>query len=135
MDLNYKFFVFIFKKSFSDEFTIFAPSDEAFNRLEPALLAGIKSNRELLTTILTAHIVRDRLPSSNITNDTVSSALLNGYKLKFVVDQDGTMVNGVNVTRPDLLASNGIIHVIDKVIIPQKPVSKKKLLRLHLNVI
>ena len=99
-------------------FTVFAPTDNAF------LNAGIDlstfdtdEENETLVDILTYHVVPSQVPSSAVTDGLVATAV-NGDDLTFTVSDSGVMVNDANVTLADVPASNGVIHVIDKVLLP-----------------
>ena len=99
-------------------FTVFAPSDDAFAAIDPATLNSILADTELLTSILTFHVVPGTLRASDVVS-SAGAATLNGAYLNFS-NQDGNVrVADANVTATDIEASNGIIHVIDKVIFPE----------------
>lgn len=100
-------------------FTVFAPDDDAFAAFEaenPGVLAGL--SKEDLTAILTYHVVSGKVLSTDLTDGAVS-ATLNGSPVLFDLD-GGAMVNDANVTTADIEASNGVIHVIDTIILPPK---------------
>ena len=99
-------------------FTLFAPTDQAFAD------AGINladlntvEGKAALTNILLYHVVSGEVPSSAVT-ECMSANAVNGQPLSFTVNSNGVMVNGANVTSPDVATSNGVIHVIDKVLTP-----------------
>lgn len=101
-------------------YTVFAPSDEAFAALPEGTVDELlkPENREILTQILSYHVVPEQLESSAITTGSVDT--VEGAPLNVAVDQ-GTKevtVNSAKVVRPDLQANNGVIHVIDQVILP-----------------
>ncbi|MHC4260906.1 MAG: fasciclin domain-containing protein [Planctomycetota bacterium] len=100
-------------------FTVFAPTDEAFGKLDPALLADLlePENREVLRTILEFHVVPGAVDSASVVGITETRAI-NGQRLAVDVDDSGVHVAGATVTAVDVKASNGIIHVIDRVMIP-----------------
>lgn len=100
--------------------TVFAPTNEAFADLPAGTLARLllPENIEQLTDILTYHVVGVDAPSKSLSTGSVNA--LNGDSLTVVVsDSGGIMVNNANVVTPDIRASNGIIHVIDKVLLPE----------------
>jgi len=106
-------------------FTVFAPTDNAF------LNAGIDlstfdtdEENETLVDILTYHVVPSQVPSSAVTDGLVATAV-NGDDLTFTVSDSGVMVNDANVTLADVPASNGVIHVIDKVLLPPPEVTEE----------
>ena len=94
-------------------FTVFAPTDQAFADAGIDLAAVSQSD---LADILTYHVVSGAVPASAVT-DCMSADTVNGNPLSFTVD-GGVMVNGANVTLADVNTSNGVIHVIDKVLLP-----------------
>ncbi|MGA1556353.1 MAG: fasciclin domain-containing protein [Ilumatobacteraceae bacterium] len=103
-------------------FTVFAPTDDAFAAALEAL--GITADElladtETLTSILTYHVVAGEVPSSDVvTLDGQSVATVNGAEVLVTVDGDMVMVDGATVTAVDVEASNGVIHVIDAVLLP-----------------
>ena len=101
-------------------FTVFAPTDEAFSKLpEGALEELLKpENKEKLVSILTYHVVAGKVSSSEVVN-LVSAKTVNGQEIKISFSDGKVMVDAANVTKTDILASNGIIHVIDSVILPE----------------
>ena len=94
-------------------FTVFAPTDQAFTDAGIDLAAVSQSD---LADILTYHVVSGAVPSTAVT-ERMSADTVNGNPLSFTVD-GGVMVNGANVTLADVNTSNGVIHVIDKVLMP-----------------
>jgi transforming growth factor-beta-induced protein len=98
-------------------FTVFAPTNNAFNALFKELgVSGIQDlSAEQLTPILTYHVVSGTVMSSDLSNTSV--ATLNGKKIKIDLSE-GVKINESNVVTADLLGSNGVIHVIDRVLIP-----------------
>ena len=99
-------------------FTVFAPTNAAFAKLDPAVLNNIIGNPTLLTALLQYHVVSGEVNSSDLTNGPVGT-LLSGQSIN--VDVSGGMVtlNGSSkVTAADIDASNGVIHVIDEVLLP-----------------
>ena len=102
-------------------FTLFAPSDEAFKKLPEGTLANLlkPENKAELTRILTYHVVSGNVPSSALTGKKFSKKSVEGAELRFD-GMDGLTVNGVKIVTPDSNASNGVIHVIDTVMMPPK---------------
>jgi uncharacterized surface protein with fasciclin (FAS1) repeats len=98
-------------------FTVFAPTDEAFAALPDGLLDSLlePENSELLTRILTYHVVAGDVRSGDIEPGTV--ATVEGSEVTLDT-ADGVTVDGANVIQADIVASNGVIHVIDAVILP-----------------
>ena len=98
-------------------FTVFAPTDDAFAAAGVDLAAlDNDEGKAALTNILLYHVVSGTVPSSAVTDGLVAAAV-NGDDLTFTVG-DGVMVNDANVIMADVPASNGVIHVIDKVLMP-----------------
>ncbi len=99
-------------------FTVFAPNNEAFNNLFSKLgVSGIKDlSAEQLKSILLYHVVSGKVMSTDLTNTKV--ATLNGQEL--IIDlSDGVKINESTVIVADISGNNGVIHVIDEVLIPQ----------------
>ena len=100
-------------------FTVFAPTDEAFAKMNSATLADLlkPENKDKLTAILTYHVVSGRVRSSDIKGDMEASTV-NGKSLSIKLNYGKVMVNEANVTVPDVNADNGVIHIIDSVLLP-----------------
>lgn len=97
--------------------TIFAPTDDAFSKLPSGTMGFLLDNPPELTKLLAFHIVVDRIPSNDISRLN-STKTVEGSTLK--VDPSKEIhINNANVIEADLGADNGIIHVIDKVLIPE----------------
>jgi uncharacterized surface protein with fasciclin (FAS1) repeats len=104
-------------------YTVFAPNDAAFAKLPPGTVESLLKNKAKLATILKYHVVPGRVKSADIAGKTLKVKTAAGLP----VNVDGTMgvtVNDARVIQPDIEASNGIIHVIDTVLIP--PAATKK---------
>ncbi len=103
-------------------FTVFAPTDEAFATALDALgitAEELLADTETLSAILTYHVVAGAVPAADVvTLDGQSVATVNGADVTITVDGDTVMVNDANVVAVDVMASNGIIHVIDSVLLP-----------------
>jgi uncharacterized surface protein with fasciclin (FAS1) repeats len=99
-------------------FTVFAPTDEAFAALPPGTLEMLlePENRDLLVSILTYHVVPGSVMSTDLESGMVDSA--EGRPIMVEVSDAGVMVNSASVLMADIEASNGVIHVIDQVILP-----------------
>lgn len=98
-------------------FTVFAPTDDAFNALPPGVLDALllPENKDVLTKILTYHVVPGLVLSSDIADGDV--ATVEGQTVALST-ADGVTVNGATVIQADVVADNGVIHVIDAVILP-----------------
>ena len=99
-------------------FTVFAPTDEAFAALPEGTVDTLlmEENKDQLTAILTYHVVPGKVMSSDLT-DGMMAATANGAEVEIGVG-DMVTVGGATVTQADIEASNGVIHVIDGVIMP-----------------
>ncbi|PUB11022.1 fasciclin domain-containing protein [Yoonia sediminilitoris] len=97
-------------------FTVFAPTDDAFAALPEGTVEGLLEDPEALAAILTYHVVSGKVMSTDLTND-MTAATVNGADIK-IMTEGGVMVNDASVVTADVEASNGVIHVIDKVILP-----------------
>ncbi len=98
-------------------FTVFAPTDEAFAKIPQDKLQAILADKQLLTSILTYHVVEGRLPAAKVVNSDYATTL-NGQRVE-ITAAGGVKVDGANVIQTDIMASNGVIHVIDAVILPE----------------
>jgi uncharacterized surface protein with fasciclin (FAS1) repeats len=99
-------------------FTVFAPTDDAFAALPAGTVEDLlkPENKDKLTAILTYHVVPGKVMSTDLTNG-MKAATVNGAEVT-IMTEGGVMVNDAKVTTADIEASNGVIHVIDKVILP-----------------
>jgi len=100
-------------------FTVFAPPNAAFEALPDGTVESLlmPENREQLTGILTYHVVPGRLSASDL-RDGQMLTTVNGETLRVTVRGDMVMVGDAHVTQADVYASNGVAHVIDKVLMP-----------------
>jgi uncharacterized surface protein with fasciclin (FAS1) repeats len=99
--------------------TVFAPTDAAFAALPAGTLDDLlkPENKEKLKGILLYHVVSGKVMSTDL-KGTVTPATLQGAKLTIVAGASGVTVNGAKVSKADIGASNGVIHVIDAVVLP-----------------
>ena len=98
-------------------FTVFAPTDEAFAKLPAGTVDALLKDKEALTKILTYHVVAGKVTSDQVV--TLSEAeTVAGIKAKIEVRDGNVYVAGSKVTTVDVMASNGVIHVIDTVMLP-----------------
>jgi len=100
-------------------FTVFAPTDEAFAKIPKADLDALLKDKKALTAVLTYHVVAGKLMAADVVKLTQANTL-EGSPVKIRVMGGKVMVNNANVTATDIAASNGVIHVIDTVIMPAK---------------
>jgi len=110
-------------------FTVFAPSDEAFAKLPEGTVEALLKDIPKLKSILTYHVVSGKVLASDVMSmDGKDATSVQGEKIK-VSTKKGVMLNGKStVSKTDILCSNGVIHVIDSVIMPpslDKPASKE----------
>ena len=100
-------------------FTVFAPTDEAFAKLPEGTLDELlkPENKEKLVAILTYHVVAGQATSSDVAS-MKSAKTVNGKEVKFTTRDGKVMVNNANVIKADIMASNGVIHVVDTVLLP-----------------
>jgi uncharacterized surface protein with fasciclin (FAS1) repeats len=101
-------------------FTVFAPTDEAFAKLPPGTLESLlkPENKEQLRKILTYHVVAGQVAAKDVVK-LQSAKTLEGGMLKIQAGNAGVAVNNAHVTKTDIATSNGIIHVIDTVLLPE----------------
>lgn len=99
-------------------FTVFAPTDEAFAALPEGTVESLllPENKDQLTAILTYHVVPGKVMSGDLSNNMMASTV-EGSDVT-IMTEDGVTVQDANVVTADIETSNGVIHVIDKVIIP-----------------
>ena len=99
-------------------FTVFAPTDDAFAALPEGTVEDLlkPENKDQLTAILTYHVVSGKVMSGDL-SDGMTAPTVQGGDIT-IKTEGGVMVNDANVTAADIEASNGVIHVIDKVIMP-----------------
>ncbi len=101
-------------------FTVFAPTDAAFAKLPAGTVQALLADKEKLASILTYHVVSGRVVAADITRmNGATPATVNGQKLDIKVRGGNVYVNGAQVTTADVSASNGVIHVIDGVLMPK----------------
>ena len=100
-------------------FTVFAPTDAAFAKLPKGTLESLlkPENKKKLQDILTYHVVAAKVPAVKVASGKVK--MVNGKNVNVKVDSGKVTVNKANVVKTDIFTSNGVIHVIDKVIIPK----------------
>ena len=100
-------------------FTVFAPTDEAFSKLPPGTVETLlkPKNKSKLVGVLTYHVVSGKVPAAKVTKLS-GAETLNGQRVDIMTKDDSVMVDGATVVKADIKCSNGIIHVIDQVILP-----------------
>lgn len=98
-------------------FTVFAPTDEAFAKLPAGTLDGLLKDKAALTKVLTYHVVPGKVMAADIKPGEAKT--VQGQSVRLSVMGGKVMVDDANVVTADVAASNGVIHVIDKVILPK----------------
>lgn len=100
-------------------FTVFAPTNKAFAALPAGTVESLlkPENKKKLISILTYHVVPAKVPASAV--KTMMAKTVNGQSLDIKVSNKGVTVDGANVVKTDVFGSNGVIHVIDKVVLPK----------------
>ena len=93
-----------------------APNDDAFAALPEGTVESLLADIPTLTCILTSHVIGGSIPSTDVTTGSVPS--LSGHELAAVVSDGKVTFDGAEVVAADILASNGVVHVIDSVIVP-----------------
>jgi len=101
-------------------FTVFAPTDEAFAKLPEGTLADLlkPENKAKLAAILTYHVVPGTVMAADVVKLSTAKTV-QGSEVKIVVKDGKVMVDNANVTKTDIKCKNGVIHVIDAVILPE----------------
>jgi uncharacterized surface protein with fasciclin (FAS1) repeats len=106
-------------------YTVFAPNDAAFAKLPPGTVESLLKNKAKLATILKYHVVPGRVKAADVAGKSLKVKTAAGLP----VNVDGTFgvrVNDAHVIQPDIEASNGVIHVIDTVLLPPAAAAKRK---------
>ena len=101
-------------------FTVFAPTNEAFEALPDGILESLlmEENRDQLIEILTYHVVSGKVMSSDL-SDGMTAETVQGTEITISINDYGVSVDDASVVQADVEASNGVVHIIDAVIIPQ----------------
>lgn len=99
-------------------FTVFAPTDEAFAKLPAGALDALIADKEKLRAVLTYHVVSGKVLAADVKTGSVKT--VQGSSAKLVAKDGGVSIDGAKVVKADIETSNGVIHVIDRVIMPKK---------------
>ena len=99
-------------------YTVFAPSDEAFKAVPAKTMAELAGNKELLKSVLTYHVLPGQVASAEVKNGNAKT--LQGANLSLAKAGAFVTVEDAMVTQADVRASNGVVHVIDRVLMPPK---------------
>jgi len=102
-------------------FTVFAPTDEAFAKLPAGTVEDLlkPENKDKLVAILTYHVVPGKVMSADLAGKSMEAKTVEGDMLTIDAMKDGVTVDEAKVIQADIEASNGVIHVIDTVVLPQ----------------
>ena len=100
-------------------FTVFAPTDEAFAKLPAGTVDGLLKDPAKLREILTYHVVSGKVMAADVIN-LKSAKTVQGSSAKISRKDGGVMIDGAKVVKTDIETDNGVIHVIDSVILPKK---------------
>ena len=98
-------------------FTVFAPTDEAFAKLPKSQVDALLKDKEALRRVLLYHVVQGKVMASDVTKMR-SAKTLQGQNINIRVRNNVVRINDAKVVKADIVCSNGVIHVIDKVILP-----------------
>lgn len=98
-------------------FTVFAPTDEAFAKLPPGTLDALLKDKQKLAAVLTYHVVPGKVMAADVQSGNVKT--VQGQSLAVTKSPAGVTVNGAKVVKADVAADNGVIHVIDTVVLPK----------------
>jgi uncharacterized surface protein with fasciclin (FAS1) repeats len=98
-------------------FTVFAPTDEAFAKLPPGTLEALLKDKQKLVAVLTYHVVPGKVMAADVKSGSVKT--VEGQMLVLDKSASGVTVNGARVVKADVVADNGVIHVIDAVVLPK----------------
>jgi uncharacterized surface protein with fasciclin (FAS1) repeats len=98
-------------------YTVFAPTDAAFAKVPKATLNALLNSKAKLRAVLLYHVVAGKVPASAVVKLS-SAKTLEGQAVRIRVVDGSVLVNGAKVTKPDVTASNGVIHVVNRVLVP-----------------
>jgi uncharacterized surface protein with fasciclin (FAS1) repeats len=97
-------------------YTVFAPTDEAFKAVPPATMAKLASDKDLLKSVLSFHVLNNKLAAADVKNGPAKT--LQGANVALSKSGDFVTIEDAVVTQADVPATNGVVHVIDRVLIP-----------------
>jgi uncharacterized surface protein with fasciclin (FAS1) repeats len=98
-------------------YTVFAPTDAAFKKVPKKTLNALLKNKAKLKAVLLYHVVSGKVTAADVVKLTTAKTL-NGKSVRIRVSGSNVFVNSAKVTTPDVMATNGVIHVINRVLIP-----------------
>ena len=100
-------------------FTVFAPTNEAFAKVPKESLEALLKNKKALTGVLTFHVVSGKVMAADVVKLSTAKTV-QGQELKIETKDGKVTVNGINVIKTDIVCKNGVIHVIDGVLMPKE---------------
>lgn len=106
-------------------FTVFAPTDEAFAKLPAGTLDMLLADPDMLRAVLTYHVLPGRVTAADVAM-LHTATTVQGEDVTFGASNSGVQVDDATVTQPDVIAANGVIHVIDAVILPPSVVARMR---------
>ncbi len=98
-------------------FTVFAPTDQAFAKVPKEKLEALLKDKKALTAVLTYHIVSGKVMAADVVK-LESTKTAQGKSLKIIAKDGKVTINGANIVKTDIICKNGVIHVIDAVLLP-----------------
>jgi uncharacterized surface protein with fasciclin (FAS1) repeats len=98
-------------------YTVFAPTDAAFNKVPKATIDALLKDKAKLKAVLLYHVVAGKITAAKVVK-LRSAKTANGASVRIRVSGSNVFVNGAKVTKPDVTATNGVIHVVNRVLIP-----------------
>ncbi len=98
-------------------FTVFAPTDEAFAKIPKEKIEALLKDKKALTAVLTYHVVPGKVMAADVVK-LDSAKTVNGMSMKIVTSDGKVTINGVHVVKTNIVCKNGVIHVIDAVLMP-----------------
>ena len=113
------------------QFTVFAPTDEAFSKLPTGTFETLlkPENKKRLTDILKYHVIKARIPTKKTSDGTVQLKMLNKKQTKLSSKDGKVTINKAKIIKADMMAKNGIVHIIDEVLLPPEKNKKTPLKR------
>jgi uncharacterized surface protein with fasciclin (FAS1) repeats len=109
-------------------YTVLAPTDAAFAKVPKATLDALAADPAKLKAVLLYHVVSGSVPSSEVVKLT-SAKTLNGANVSIKVQNGAVLINDAKVVTPDVMASNGVIHVIDTVLLPSAAAAQQNIVK------
>ena len=111
------------------QFTVFAPTDEAFSKLPTGTFEALlkPENKKRLTDILKYHVIKARIPTKKISDGTVQLKMLNNKQATLSSKDGKVTINKAKIIKADMMAKNGIVHIIDEVLLPPEKNKKTSL--------